>query len=62
MHIGIIGLGKMGNNMRARLKKKGVEIVALEDLDTMKQKVSGIVGQWSEKSPLIAEFVKAASA
>lgn len=47
---------------RDELKKKGVEIVALEDLDTMKQKVSGIVGQWSEKSPLIAEFVKAASA
>lgn len=47
---------------RDELTKKGVEIVKLEDLDNMKKKVSGIVGKWSEKSPLIAEFVKVAQA
>lgn len=47
---------------RETLKKKGVDIVQLEGLDKMKAKVSPIVGQWSSKSPLIAEFVKAAQA
>ena len=26
MHIGLIGLGKMGGNMRSRLRKNGVEV------------------------------------
>jgi 6-phosphogluconate dehydrogenase len=26
MHIGLIGLGKMGNNMRARLRENGIEV------------------------------------
>ncbi|MCU1440270.1 MAG: gnd [Rhodoglobus sp.] len=30
MHIGIVGLGKMGNNMRARLKKNGVEVTGYD--------------------------------
>ncbi|MDH6182361.1 6-phosphogluconate dehydrogenase [Microbacteriaceae bacterium SG_E_30_P1] len=30
MHIGIIGLGKMGNNMRARLRKNGVEVTGYD--------------------------------
>lgn len=30
MHIGIIGLGKMGNNMRARLRKAGVEVTGYD--------------------------------
>ncbi|CAN5172339.1 decarboxylating 6-phosphogluconate dehydrogenase [soil metagenome] len=30
MHIGIIGLGKMGNNMRARLRKHGVEVTGFD--------------------------------
>jgi len=30
MHIGIIGLGKMGNNMRARLQKKGIEVTGYD--------------------------------
>jgi 6-phosphogluconate dehydrogenase len=30
MHIGIIGLGKMGNNMRARLRKSGVEVTGYD--------------------------------
>ena len=30
MHIGIIGLGKMGNNMRARLRKYGVEVTGYD--------------------------------
>ncbi len=30
MHIGIIGLGKMGNNMRARLREKGVEVTGYD--------------------------------
>ena len=30
MHIGLIGLGKMGNNMRARLEKKGIEVTGYD--------------------------------
>jgi 6-phosphogluconate dehydrogenase len=30
VHIGIIGLGKMGNNMRARLQKKGIEVTGYD--------------------------------
>jgi 6-phosphogluconate dehydrogenase len=30
MHIGLIGLGKMGNNMRARLEKNGVEVTGYD--------------------------------
>jgi 6-phosphogluconate dehydrogenase len=30
MQIGIVGLGKMGNNMRARLKKNGVEVTGYD--------------------------------
>jgi len=30
MHIGLIGLGKMGNNMRARLREKGVEVTGYD--------------------------------
>lgn len=30
MHIGIIGLGKMGNNMRARLRAHGVEVTGYD--------------------------------
>ena len=30
MHIGIIGLGKMGNNMRSRLRAKGVEVTGFD--------------------------------
>ena len=41
MHIGLIGLGKMGNNMRDRLRKAGVEVTgydpnpAVTDVKTM---------------------------
>ena len=30
MHIGLVGLGKMGDNMRARLEKKGVEVTGYD--------------------------------
>ncbi len=30
MHIGIIGLGKMGNNMRARLRAHGIEVTGFD--------------------------------
>jgi 6-phosphogluconate dehydrogenase len=30
MHVGIIGLGKMGNNMRARLRAKGLEVTGYD--------------------------------
>tara|TARA_Y100000815_G_scaffold208308_1_gene192477 strand:- start:706 stop:1683 length:978 start_codon:yes stop_codon:yes gene_type:complete len=45
---------------REELEAKGVEILKLEGLDEMKTKVAPIVEQWSAKSPLIADFVKAA--
>ncbi|MCB1423594.1 MAG: TRAP transporter substrate-binding protein [Nitratireductor sp.] len=48
------------NDGRDELRKKGVEIFELENLAEMQAKVAPIVDQWSEKSPLIGEFVKAA--
>ncbi|MCL2532616.1 MAG: decarboxylating 6-phosphogluconate dehydrogenase [Nocardiaceae bacterium] len=30
MHIGLVGLGKMGNNMRARLEKNGVQVTGYD--------------------------------
>jgi 6-phosphogluconate dehydrogenase len=30
MHIGLVGLGKMGNNMRARLREKGIEVTGYD--------------------------------
>ena len=30
MHIGLIGLGRMGNNMRARLEKNGIEVTGYD--------------------------------
>jgi 6-phosphogluconate dehydrogenase len=30
MHIGLVGLGKMGNNMRARLEKNGIEVTGYD--------------------------------
>ena len=45
---------------RDELRKKGVEIFELENLAEMQAKVAPIVDQWSEKSPLIGEFVKVA--
>jgi tripartite ATP-independent transporter DctP family solute receptor len=47
---------------RDDLKKKGVQFVPLEDLPTMKARVEPIIGDWTQKSPLIAEFVKVAQA
>jgi C4-dicarboxylate-binding protein DctP len=47
---------------RDDLKKKGVQFAPLEDLPAMKAKVAPILGEWSKKSPLIAEFVSLAQA
>ncbi len=30
MHIGLVGLGKMGNNMRGRLREKGIEVTGYD--------------------------------
>ena len=30
MHIGLVGLGKMGNNMRARLEANGIEVTGYD--------------------------------
>lgn len=45
---------------RDDLKKKGVQFTPLEDLPAMRARVEPIIGEWSKKSPLIAEFVAAA--
>lgn len=48
MHIGLIGLGKMGNNMRERLRKGGVEVTgydpnpAVTDVPTLKDLAAAI--------------------
>ncbi|MGX1100168.1 TRAP transporter substrate-binding protein [Amorphus sp. MBR-141] len=47
---------------RDELRAKGVEFYELEDLPAMKERVAPLIAQWSEKSPLIAEFVVAARA
>lgn len=47
---------------RADLKERGVEFHELEDLDVMHEKMALLVDEWSQKSPLIAEFVAAARA
>jgi 6-phosphogluconate dehydrogenase len=45
MHIGLIGLGKMGGNMRSRLRKNGVEVTgyardrAVSDVDSIEDLV-----------------------
>jgi C4-dicarboxylate-binding protein DctP len=39
------------------VKNKGITISELEDLPVMKEKVKPLIAKWSEKSPLIAEFV-----
>ena len=45
---------------REQLKKKGVKIYNLAELDDMKKKVEPLVAKWSKRSPLIADFVKLA--
>jgi len=45
---------------REQLKKKGVKIYNLAELDQMKKKVEPLVAKWSKRSPLIADFVKTA--
>ena len=30
MHIGLIGLGKMGGNMRSRLRAQGIEVTGFD--------------------------------
>lgn len=48
MHIGLIGLGKMGNNMRARLRQGGVEVtgydpnLAVSDVRTLEELVEAL--------------------
>jgi 6-phosphogluconate dehydrogenase len=45
MHIGLVGLGKMGGNMRSRLRKGGVEVTGfartreVSDVDTIEEMV-----------------------
>ena len=45
---------------REDLKKKGVQIHQLQDLDDMKKKMAPLIEQYAKKSPLIDAFVKAA--
>ena len=48
MHIGLIGLGKMGGNMRSRLRKNGVEVTgyardrAVSDVDSIEDLVKAL--------------------
>ena len=48
MHIGLIGLGKMGGNMRTRLRNKGIEVTgyardrAVSDVDSIEALVAGL--------------------
>ena len=48
MHIGLVGLGKMGGNMRSRLRKNGIEVTGfartreVSDCDSIEEMVSKI--------------------
>jgi 6-phosphogluconate dehydrogenase len=48
MHIGLVGLGKMGGNMRSRLRKNGIEVTGfartreVSDVGTIEEMVSKI--------------------
>jgi 6-phosphogluconate dehydrogenase len=48
VHIGLVGLGKMGGNMRARLRKAGIEVTGyardpqVRDVDSLQQLVQGL--------------------
>ena len=48
MHIGLVGLGKMGGNMRSRLRKNGIEVTGfarsreVSDCDSIEEMVSTI--------------------
>ena len=48
MHIGLVGLGKMGGNMRSRLRNNGIEVTGfartreVSDVDTIDEMVSKI--------------------
>ena len=48
MHIGLIGLGKMGGNMRSRLRKNGIEVTGyarsrdVSDVDTIEEMVKAL--------------------
>jgi 6-phosphogluconate dehydrogenase len=48
MHIGLVGLGKMGGNMRSRLRKNGIDVTGfartreVSDVDTIEEMVSKI--------------------
>ena len=48
MHIGLIGLGKMGGNMRTRLRNKGIEVTGyarskdVTDVDSVAELVAAL--------------------
>jgi 6-phosphogluconate dehydrogenase len=48
MHIGLIGLGKMGGNMRTRLRNKGIEVTGyarsrdVSDVDTIEELIAAL--------------------
>lgn len=42
------------------VKGKGLQIVELEDLPVMQEKVKPVLDEWSTKSPLIVEFIELA--
>ena len=48
MHIGLIGLGKMGGNMRTRLRNKGIEVTGyarskdVSDVDTIEEMIAAL--------------------
>ncbi|NBR65040.1 MAG: decarboxylating 6-phosphogluconate dehydrogenase [Micrococcales bacterium] len=48
MHIGLIGLGKMGGNMRTRLRNKGIQVTGyarsreVSDVDTIEEMIAAL--------------------
>ncbi len=48
--------------VRADLEADGVTVTKLEDLDVMRGKMQPVLNAWSEKDPLIVEFIEAAKA
>ncbi|GHG79655.1 TRAP transporter substrate-binding protein [Pseudodonghicola xiamenensis] len=46
---------------REVLKSRGVDVVGLNDLEQMRQRVAGLTSEWAAKDPLIAELIASAN-
>ena len=58
MHLGIIGLGRMGANMARRLRRGGIEVTALQrlsdgDWSDLAGEAAGLIELLADREPLV---------